>query len=76
MRNTTGEARAASVEVKTSGHAGSSTWPAETKIRVPLRRGKLPLRERSATKEVGVMGFVPRSTLLPRASERPSGRGG
>jgi hypothetical protein len=58
MRKTTGGAQAPSVEVKTIGHAGPiSSWSIETKVRVPLRGGILPLRERSTTKEVGAKGF-------------------
>jgi hypothetical protein len=60
MRKTTGGARAPSVVVNTIRHAGPiSSWSIETKARVPLRGGFLPLRERSTTKEGGVMGFYP-----------------
>lgn len=52
-RNTTGEAKAASVEVKTIGYVDSfNPWPIETKKRL--------LRERSLTKKEGNSGIHPK----------------
>jgi transposase len=74
MRKTTGGVPTPSVEVKTTQHADPvSPCGVETKVRVPLRGGKSPLRERFTTRKVVVMGIAPRSTLLPRHGEQPSG---
>jgi hypothetical protein len=74
IRKTTGGVQSPSVEVKTTQHADAvSPCGVETKVRVPLRGGKSPLRERSTTRKADVMGIAPRSTLLTRQGEQPSG---